>query len=200
MSARRVAPFKLFGTVSLGLLTGMSWTMSSIAVPALLVLPSALTATNAYNHLSERGIFELRALSIVSGSCFLAAYALSPRGYRHPYLLWTLCIVSVAGSFDLFFNFSPEPSPAAKALAEAKEQRKRDRKGKGRMEASYEVVGESHSEGTSEAEAEIEEEDLNGEEVRAEMESFKMVQTIRYYVSGVGFLMSLVGLWGDGAW
>jgi len=194
MSARRFAPFKLFGTVSLGLLTGMSYTLSINAVPALLTLPSASTASNAFAYLSKRAVFDLRTLSSVSAACFLSAYAFSPRGFRHPYLLWTSLIIAASGSFDLIFK----PATTNK-LPAAKEQRQRDKKGKGKMEASYEVLGDSHSEGTGSA-SDDGEEDVNGEEVRSEMESFKANQTIRFYMSGLAFIMSIVGIWGDGAW
>jgi autophagy-related protein 33 len=63
------------------------------------------------------------------------------------------------------------------------------------MEASYEVLGDSHSEGTG---SDAESEDINGEEVRSAMEGFKYSQSVRAGVSAVGFAMSVVGLWGDG--
>ena len=66
------------------------------------------------------------------------------------------------------------------------------------MEASYEVLGDSHSEGTS-ASDEGEEADVNGEELRSAMEGFRLSQSVRLALTGVGFAMSLVGIWGDGA-
>lgn len=65
------------------------------------------------------------------------------------------------------------------------------------MEASYEVLGDSHSEGTSASDEA--EEDINGEEVRNAMEGFKLSQSVRTAITAVAFAMSLVGLWGDGA-
>ena len=75
------------------------------------------------------------------------------------------------------------------------------------MEASYEVLGsgsDAHSEGTSAASEEGETEaeharDLNGEEVRTKVEGFLKKQMIQTAVAGVGFVMSVVGIWGDGA-
>jgi autophagy-related protein 33 len=43
------------------------------------------------------------------------------------------------------------------------------------------------------------EEDVNGEEVREQMEGFMMTQIVRTVVAGIGFAMSVVGIWGDGA-
>lgn len=65
------------------------------------------------------------------------------------------------------------------------------------MDASYEVVGDSHSEGTTSGE-EVEEE-VNGEEVREALKSFMTSQVARTAVAGIGFVMSVIGIWGDGA-
>lgn len=167
----------------------MSYTLNNIAVPALLALPSAATASAAFTELSARSAKSLRVLAGFSAACFLSAYALSPRGLRHPYLLWSTLIVATSGSLDLLLK----PTSAAAR----KERSKRD-KGKSKMDASYEILGDSTSEGgISDV---ISEEDINGEEVRTEMMGFKSTQAIRFYLSGVGFAMSLLGLWGDGAW
>ena len=95
--------------------------------------------------------------------------------------------------------FLPATATAFKALEEKKTKQKRDRKGKGRqMDASYEVLTTSDrdSEGTSGEELE---EEVNGEEVRVQMEGFRFNQIVRTAVAGVGFAMSVVGIWGDGA-
>ena len=66
------------------------------------------------------------------------------------------------------------------------------------MDASYEVLGhDSNSEGTMSGE-EMEEE-VNGEEVRQQMEGFKLNQIVRTGIAGLGFAMSVIGIWGDGA-
>lgn len=66
------------------------------------------------------------------------------------------------------------------------------------MDASYEVLGhDSNSEGGLSGEEG--EEDINGEEVREQMEGFMTSQIIRTVVAGLGFAMSVVGIWGDGA-
>jgi len=66
------------------------------------------------------------------------------------------------------------------------------------MDASYEVLGhDSNSEGTQSGE-ELED-DVNGEEVREQMEGFMTGQVIRTVVAGLGFAMSVIGIWGDGA-
>lgn len=65
------------------------------------------------------------------------------------------------------------------------------------MDASYEVLGASDRE--SEASGEDVDDDVNGEEVREEMEGFMLTQIVRTCISGVAFAMSVVGIWGDGA-
>jgi autophagy-related protein 33 len=102
----------------------------------------------------------------------------------------------VAGSA---FTDSILPFIVTKPTAIPRVATPKDRKGKGRqMDASYEVLGhDSNSEGTMSGE-EMEEE-VNGEEVRQQMEGFKISQIIRTAVAGLGFAMSVVGIWGDGA-
>lgn len=76
------------------------------------------------------------------------------------------------------------------------------------MEASYEVLGagsDGHSEGAGsgsgeEVEGEAERaEHMNGEEVRTKVEAFLKKQMVQTAVNGLGFLMAVVGIWGDGA-
>jgi autophagy-related protein 33 len=91
---------------------------------------------------------------------------------------------------------------AEKTAASARKSNvRRDKKAKSRqMDASYEVLGaasDKDSEGT--ASGEEMEEDVNGEEVREQMEGFMMTQVARTVVAGIGFAMSIVGIWGDGA-
>lgn len=67
------------------------------------------------------------------------------------------------------------------------------------MEASYEVLGDSHSdEGAASNSGEELEEEINGEEVRAEVESFLKNQLVQTAISGIAFAMAVIGIWGDG--
>ena len=66
------------------------------------------------------------------------------------------------------------------------------------MEASYEVLGAETSSAASDAQIE-EEDEINGEEVRGDVESFLKAQIIHGIISSAGFLMAVVGIWGDGA-
>ena len=63
-------------------------------------------------------------------------------------------------------------------------------------DSEYISVGRevSRSSGGSEPEAEV-----NGEKVEMEMARERKIQFVRMCVSGVGFMMGVVGIWGDGA-
>lgn len=203
---------KFVGTVSLGVLTGVSYSLSSLTIPALLTLPSASTAARALDALSSAATRHLRTLASVSSTAFALAYLFSPRPLRHPYLLYTsaLVLTSSAAASDYFAPYLLSLGPATpgttassrkEAAAAAKErQRERERKARARMEASYEVLpvgSDAHSEGSAE-DVEPEEAEVNGEEVRAEVEGFLKQQIVRSAVAGLAFLMSVVGIWGDG--
>lgn len=78
------------------------------------------------------------------------------------------------------------------------------------MESSYEVLGESsigggssagshHNSSGDEQEQDREaEEEINGEEVRAEVDAFVKNQMVQTAIAGLGFMMAVVGIWGDG--
>jgi autophagy-related protein 33 len=72
-----------------------------------------------------------------------------------------------------------------------------------KMETSYEILGDNHSEGTGSAsggeDLEFEEETLNGEEVRSEVLAFRKTQYVQTGIASLGFLLAVVGIWGDGA-
>ncbi|KAJ4363818.1 hypothetical protein N0V85_009310 [Neurospora sp. IMI 360204] len=211
MTTRGVSVLKFVGTVSLGLLTGVSFTLSTLTIPALLTLPSANDAARALESLSTSAKKHLRTLSTVSGSAFAIAYYLSPRAYRHPYLIYTSLLVFgsrfiTSGFFGPYFSFITPAVPASFSsgmssvsfvTARSSQQKKKTSTPRG-LEASYEVLGDpSHSES---GEEDVEEElaNVNGEEVRANVEVFLKKNIVQSAVAGVAFLMSVVGIWGDG--
>lgn len=67
------------------------------------------------------------------------------------------------------------------------------------MDASYEVLSHD-SEGTGESDQEVEVEEVNGEQVRGSMEAFVSSQIVRTSVAGLGFVMCMIGIWGDGVY
>ena len=66
------------------------------------------------------------------------------------------------------------------------------------MEASYELLGEAHSDEDTSAGGEEFDEDYNGEEVRSEVEFFVRNKLIQTAVAGIGFLIAVTGIWRDG--
>ncbi|KAI1341580.1 hypothetical protein F5Y15DRAFT_376542 [Xylariaceae sp. FL0016] len=202
MSSKKVSALKFVGTVSLGLLTGTSYTLSTLTIPSLLELPSASTAAKAFRSLASSASTQLSTLTGVSGTTFLLAFAASPRGFRHPYLLYTslFCFSTRLTSYvtpSIFGTPTSNSSTARRRAALA--QARKDKAAAKRMEASYEVLGDSHSEEGASVSGEELEEDINGEEVRSEVEFFVRNQLVQTAVAGIGFTMAIVGLWGDGA-
>jgi len=78
---------------------GVSYTLSTTTLPPLLALPSASPAHATFLQLRALTTRHQVALSALSTSSFLLAYALSPSRAKHPYLLWaTLATVAGFGS------------------------------------------------------------------------------------------------------
>ncbi|KAH6646312.1 hypothetical protein BKA67DRAFT_541283 [Truncatella angustata] len=196
MASKKVSILKFVGTVSLGLFTGASYTLSTFTIPQLLDLPSASSAAKAFRSISNTATTHLNALSGATASAFLLAFALSPRGFRHPYLLYTSLFVLgtrltgyvTPAIFGPPSDFSQKRAAAAKANKEKLAAR--------RMDQSYELLGDTHDdEGLSGVD---DEEEINGEEVRSEVEFFVKNQLVQTALAGIGFAMAVVGIWGDG--
>ncbi|KAK6078097.1 hypothetical protein SCUP515_04527 [Seiridium cupressi] len=196
MASKKVSVFKFVGTVSLGLLTGASYTLSTFTIPQLLDLPSASSAAKAFRSISATATTHLNALTGAAGSAFLLAFALSPSGFRHPYLLYTsLFVFSTRLTGYIVPTLFGVPSDFSQRRAALTKARK-DKAAAKRMEQSYEVLGETQSdEGLSGEDAE---EEINGEEVRSEVEYFVKNQLVQTALAGIGFTMAVIGIWGDG--
>ncbi|KAK6083795.1 hypothetical protein SCUP234_03654 [Seiridium cupressi] len=196
MASKKVSVFKFVGTVSLGLLTGASYTLSTFTIPQLLDLPSASSAAKAFRSISATATTHLNALTGAAGSAFLLAFALSPSGFRHPYLLYTsLFVFSTRLTGYIAPTLFGVPSDFSQRRAALTKARK-DKAAAKRMEQSYEVLGETQSdEGLSGEDAE---EEINGEEVRSEVEYFVKNQLVQTALAGIGFTMAVIGIWGDG--
>ncbi|KAI1820338.1 hypothetical protein F4861DRAFT_523379 [Xylaria intraflava] len=206
MASKKVSVLKFVGTVSLGLLTGTSYTLSTFMVPSLLEFSSASTAAKALRSLASTATTHLTTLSLLSGSSFLLAFVISPSGYRHPYLLYTsiFCLSTRLTTNYVMPSIFGTPTSASSAAAQrraAVAQARKEKAAARRMEASYEVLGDAQSEegNVSLSGEEAWEEEINGEEVRSEVEFFVRDQLIQTVVSGLGLVMAVLGIWGDGA-
>lgn len=67
------------------------------------------------------------------------------------------------------------------------------------MDSSYEVLGASDRDSEGTVSGEDMDEDVNGEEIRQQVEVYMKVNIVKTIVAGIGFAMSTVGIWGDGA-
>ncbi|CEI64210.1 hypothetical protein FVEN_g9049 [Fusarium venenatum] len=181
-----VSLLKFVGTVSLGLLTGVSYSISSLALPALLRLPSSTSASHGLSTLTATLKTPVLALTSLASAPFLISFFLAPRSSRHPYLLYTALLATLSSVAPMLI-----PTPAPRRAASSAPRKS----SRAKMEASYEVLGDAHSEPASDEDIE----DINGEEVRAEVEGLTRSYLARTAISALGFAMAVVGIWGDGA-
>lgn len=113
-------------------------------------------------------------LSTIAASSLLVAYALSPPQGRHPYLLWATLAVGL--------GFSQEVVDLCRNTKQQEDW------GKWRVE-DFLSGKEKATDDT--------EQDLNGEALRDRMETWRVSQKIRTGISGFGWAMTVVGIWGD---
>ncbi|KAH9221535.1 hypothetical protein DL95DRAFT_355475 [Leptodontidium sp. 2 PMI_412] len=195
MASRTVSTLKFVGTISLGLLTGLSYSLTTLTLPTLLTLPSATSASKAFANLNASSLLHLRTLAGVSSTSFLLAYLLSPRSQKHPYLLWTTLFIVSSG----FTEYLVQPY-MTKTTTSTRTVKPRSKKGKGRqMDSSYEVLGASDRDSEGTISGEEMDEDVNGEEIRQQVEGYMKINIAKTIVAGIGFAMSTIGIWGDGA-
>jgi autophagy-related protein 33 len=171
----------------------MSYTFATTGVPQLTALPDPGPTQSTIDTLATTNSMHENVLAGVSSAALLLAYALSPRGARHPYLVWA-CALTGAGVVvpRVLLRSMKTDRLARPGLAGAGGKQPRAKTGK-TMDASYEVVGDSHSEGNSEPEDEP-----NGETVSLTLRNFSLAQTLRTVFAGTAFAVSVIGLWGDG--
>lgn len=113
-----IAICKFVGTISLGLLTGVSTTHSTLTLPSLLALPTAPTAHTTLSTLTHSTTHLTRPLRHLSTLALLAAYFLSPRRNRHPYLLYTSLLALLSGpAVDYAFARAAQPTARAPSFA-----------------------------------------------------------------------------------
>ncbi|WPH02744.1 Hypothetical protein R9X50_00561200 [Acrodontium crateriforme] len=154
-----IALCKFVGTISLGLLTGVSYTLSTQSLPSLLTLPSATPAAHTLIQTQRLAGRHILALSSISAYTLAFAFWLSPRRLRHPYLLWTSLLAWSSGMPLTYL-----------------------------MSKTF-----KHQITTEEAM------DANGEQIEIATRDRQWMEFVRMGISGLGFVMGVVGIWGDGA-
>ncbi|EEQ84620.1 hypothetical protein RJZ56_002040 [Blastomyces dermatitidis] len=88
---------KFVGTISLGLLTGISYATSTIAIPSLQSLPDASSASRTLKELQVRTSKHVLRLSHITAITLFTAFTLSSPRRRHPYLIWTALTALIGG-------------------------------------------------------------------------------------------------------
>ncbi|KAF1940474.1 hypothetical protein EJ02DRAFT_406433 [Clathrospora elynae] len=97
MAAQTVSICKFVGTITLGIATGVSATLATIALPALLALPTAVNARTTLTYLSYKSQNLSSYLRHITTFTLFSAYLLSPKRFRHPYLLYTSIFAFISG-------------------------------------------------------------------------------------------------------
>ncbi|KOS16822.1 Autophagy-related protein 33 [Escovopsis weberi] len=204
--AAGVSALKFVGTISLGLLTGISASVSAFTLPTLRQLDSSASASRALSHLASTIQLPLLALSSLSAAPLLLSFALSPRHARHPYLFYTSALAALSALAPTYIylpqrvHSSSSSSAASPPSSSRHSRRESPRVG---IDASYEVLGDVRSEGDAEEEQRREEgagaAGVNGEEVGQIFDAAARASFVRTVLAAAGFAMSVVGIWGDAA-
>ncbi|KIV92799.1 hypothetical protein PV10_04065 [Exophiala mesophila] len=183
---------KFVGTISLGLLTGTSYTLTTITLPSLALLPSASIASRTLSTIQTTSTRQILTLASISSLSLITAYTLaSPRG-KHPYLLWTALVSFIGGQgVEYYYNgLSRFPTVSRRAGRWGSSTAAR----RGASPATSSDSGYIEVDPLSQSE-----EQINGEQVESEMSRERKVQKVRSWIAGIGFAMGVVGIWGDGA-
>ncbi|KAJ5089199.1 hypothetical protein N7532_007883 [Penicillium argentinense] len=177
---------KFAGTVSLGLLTGLSYSTSHITIPALKLLPTSTAASRCFNEVKRLNRKYALRLSGIVNSCFLFAFYASPPWRQHPYMMWA-CTISSAATWGLDYYVNRH-----RGLKTWLVEVIRDGYG-----VSLTNTTSRKEEDLVVVDTESEEEDVNGESVQAEMANESTMQIFRLSLSYVALSIAIVGLWGD---
>ncbi|KAL1974515.1 hypothetical protein VTN31DRAFT_4719 [Thermomyces dupontii] len=181
---------KFVGTVSLGLLTGLSYSMANIVIPSLKALPTAANGTRALKALKRSSRKHALRLANLSTGCLLFAWLVAPKRAKHPYLLW-VSITSTLGAFGVDYWFNRQlglKGWACGVLGDLDVPSLGLRKQPSQSPKKDEdlVVVEAES-------------DVNGEMVEQDMDQERKLHSVRTWLSGAALTMAIVGLWGDRA-
>ncbi|KAK5043592.1 hypothetical protein LTR84_011399 [Exophiala bonariae] len=184
---------KFVGTISLGLLTGTSYTLTNI-LPSLALLPSASLAARTLTTIQTQSTRQILTLASISSLSLLTAYTLAPARGKHPYLLWTALVSFLGGQGVEYWYNGLSRFPSVNS----------SRSGRRSGGATSARRGDSPATGSDSGYIEVDplgqsEEQVNGEKVELEMSRERKVQKVRSWVAGLGFAMGVVGIWGDGA-
>ncbi|KAI6249682.1 Autophagy-related protein 33 [Erysiphe necator] len=191
MADRILHILKISGVVSLGLLTGFSYSLSSLAFPFFLNCDS-IKSFQDFKIISNRSLNHIRALAGFSSSSFLLAYFFAPYMQKHPYLLWTSLMVGSSFIIDLIPSSVVGLQNSTICKGSSKDA-KTSGKHNNQLDASYELLAKSNH-----SDDEIYETESYGSGKSVEFRSHLLKERLRTAFTGIGFAMSVVGIWGDG--
>jgi len=164
-----IVGLKIGGVASLGILTGVHFNFSLETLRTILSLSSAPHAQKAF--VTALGLFRstVRPLELAATTSLITAWILSPRSGKHPYLWFASVPVAIGIAIERLKLSGVEVG----VLTTQTVRSERGRRGTG---------------------AEVE---INGEVVRGGLDNWRTWGLMRGAIIGAGFLMSLVGLYGD---
>ncbi|KAG8525709.1 uncharacterized protein KY384_000469 [Bacidia gigantensis] len=214
MATRTIAVSKFIGSVSLGLLTGISYTLPLHSAPSLLSLPSASSASTAFRTLSASTQRTTRFLSALSFTSILTAYILSPERGRHPFLLYGALAAGIPHVTDLYgfiMGFAGVKGEGANGGGYSPKMfgGKLGNGNGGSSGASSDEEWEVEASGMRTKSAatkgkgraltpESEVEDVNGETVKQGIREWSRSTVYKGASWALGFGIMVVGMWGDG--
>jgi len=181
---------KFVGTIGLGLLTGLSFSLSEITLPSLLHLPTAPLASQAHAYIRSRTERTQRYVSSAVTGALFAAFFFAPKRLRHPYLLYTAVLTLVGSSQRVTSRIANRISPP-QPISQPPSQAKSDAD----IAESAVMVGQSSDSSSSDAGDDY----VNGEIVRRAVERDSLNESVRFGFWGLAFVFSVIGIWGDGA-
>ncbi|KAJ5794621.1 hypothetical protein N7457_001220 [Penicillium paradoxum] len=175
---------KFVGTVSLGLLTGLSYSTSAITIPALQLLPTATTAARSLNEVKRLSRRYALRLTFLTNTCFCFAWCLSSPRRRHPYMVW-LCAFSIVGAHGVDFLFNRHLGFKNWACSMIRDV------------SPMCLTRDSNAKKDEDVVVVEAEDDLNGEIFQREMDRERRLHRARTWLSGIALSIGIVGLWGD---
>ncbi|EED12923.1 conserved hypothetical protein [Talaromyces stipitatus ATCC 10500] len=183
---------KFIGTVSLGLLTGVSYSTAVITIPTLRALPTASHAARALKEAKRRSRKHAFRLSNLTSTCLFFAWFVASKRKKHPYLIW-VSLTSAISSFGIDFWFNRQLGLGGWLRSVVED-----------IDFPSLIVKKTSSGTTSpstkqEEDLVVVEAGFNGETVERDMAREQSHQFVRSLLSGAALSMAIVGLWGDGA-
>ncbi|KKY24484.1 hypothetical protein UCRPC4_g02442 [Phaeomoniella chlamydospora] len=197
-----ITSLKFVGTISLGLLTGVSYTLTSLTLPSLACLPSATHAARTLRNLQIRSTRTILSLASITSLSLLTSFWLASPRRKHPYLVWVALASFIGGQgiegwyngVSRFPKMVRENWVVGKVTSITGQKKENDGTKKVIPAVQHESSGDEWD-----MMASVATDDVNGETVEMDMARERWIQGLRTGITGLGFTMAVIGIWGDGA-